>query len=134
MGTFSALLHGLGLGKGKYKRFQGSFVVEKPFDHLTEQFELKAIGLPLKGYYGTAYKFLNAVRVDENTHMFTITLPLEEQKKIKNFDPNNIKLDDEFRFRKIDENKTEVTALINNNTTCDADYDFQEIKKFISKL
>ena len=134
MGTFSAILHGLGIGKGKYKRFQGKFVVEKPIDHLTEQFELRAIGLPPKGYYGPGFKFVNAVRIDDNTHLFTLNLPLENQKKQKNFDPDNPRMNDEFRFCKIDETKTKVSVLVHDNVTYDADYRFEELKKFISKL
>ena len=133
MGKFGAILHALGLGKGKYKKYQGTFVVEKSFDSLIEQFERRAIGLPPKGYYGPGFKFQNTVRIDENTHLFTITLPIEEQRKMKNFDPADIKQNDEFRFRKIDETKTEVSIVVHDNDTYDADYNFEELKKFICK-
>lgn len=131
MGTFSAILHSLGIGKGKYKKYQGTFVVEKPFDFLTEQFEKKIIGGMASGFYGSSWKFQNAVRVDENTHLFTLTLPIEAQRKLKNFDPTNLRLNDEFHFRRIDKTKTEVSITVHNNTTYDADYNFEELKKFI---
>ena len=129
MGKFGAILHTLGVGKGKYRKYQGTFTVDKPFDYLTEQFEMRALKLQWAGR-----RWENATRVDENTHLFTIIYPLEEQKQSNKYDPDNLVPADEICFHKVSESKTEVSMLVYDVKTYDADYKFEEAKNWISKL